>query len=140
MFFEGYLKILGIEASAYINFTMQAMEMYVYGRVWNLIYAELYVSASYDYTSIKDAHFYIRVIVDLRGLTDVSSLDPFWKNDKFQFLKTFQERFHGIFHCLWRYRIKRCRSLFRTMTNIYLQGIRSFHKIFWKNWHSLWHS
>ena len=77
MFFEGYLKILGIEASAYINFTLQAMEMYVYGRVWNLIYAELYVSASYDYTSIKDAHFYIRVIVDLRGLTDVSSLDPF---------------------------------------------------------------
>ena len=82
MYFEGYLKILGIEASAYVNFTMQAMEMYVYGRVWNLIYAELYVSASYDYTSIKDAHFYIRVIVDLRGLTDVSSWDPFWKNSK----------------------------------------------------------
>ena len=71
MYFEGYLKILGIEVSAYINITMQATELYVYGKVWNLIYCELYVSAGYDYTDIRNAHFYIRVIVDLRGLTDV---------------------------------------------------------------------
>ena len=72
MYFEGYVKILGIEVSAYLNITMEAMEIYIYGKVWNLIYCELYVSAGYDTAKISDAHFYIRVIVDLRGLTDVS--------------------------------------------------------------------
>uniref|UniRef100_A0A7M5WWB1 Hemicentin-1 n=2 Tax=Clytia hemisphaerica TaxID=252671 RepID=A0A7M5WWB1_9CNID len=70
MYFEGYVKILGIEIGAFLNITMEAMEIHIYGKVWNLIYCDLYVSSSYDYRSIKDAHFYIRVIVDLRGLTD----------------------------------------------------------------------
>jgi len=72
------VKILGIEVGAYLNVTMEAMEIYIYGKVWDLIYCELYVSAGYDFASIKDSHFYIRVIVDLRGLTDVSyiSLEP----------------------------------------------------------------
>ena len=72
MYFEGYVKILGIEVGAYLNITMEAMEIYIYGKVWNLIYCEVYVSAAYNYKSISNAHFYIRVIVDLRGLTDVS--------------------------------------------------------------------
>lgn len=87
MYFEGYLKVLGIEASAYVNITMTQLEIYVYGKVWNLIYAELYVAAGYDYTSISDAHFYIRVIVDLRGLTDVRKallLQPIIKTRKSQ--------------------------------------------------------
>ena len=72
MYFEGYVKILGIEVGAFLNITMEAMEIHIYGKVWDLIYCDLYVSSSYDYRAIKDAHFYIRVIVDLRGLTDVS--------------------------------------------------------------------
>ena len=72
MYFEGFVKILGIEAGAYLNITTSAMEIYIYGKVWNLIYCEVYVSAGYSFASIKDSHFYIRVIVDLRGLTDVS--------------------------------------------------------------------
>ena len=72
MYFEGYVKILGIEVGAYLNITTEAMEIYIYGKVWNLIYCEVYVAAGYDYLAITDAHFYIRVIVDLRGLTDVS--------------------------------------------------------------------
>ena len=72
MFFEGYVNILGIEVGAYLNITMEAMEILIYGKVWNLVYCEVYVSASYDYRSIMDAHFHIRVIVDLNGLTDVS--------------------------------------------------------------------
>ena len=72
MYFEGYVKILGIEVGAYLNITMQQMEIYIYGKVWDLIYCEVYVAAAYDYMTITDAHFYIRVIVDLRGLTDVS--------------------------------------------------------------------
>ena len=51
---------------------MSALEIYVYGKAWNLIYAELYISAGYNIAKIKDMHFYVRVIVDLRGLTDVS--------------------------------------------------------------------
>ncbi|XP_066934153.1 uncharacterized protein [Clytia hemisphaerica] len=70
MYFEGYVKILGIEVGAYLNITMQQMEIYIYGKVWDLIYCEVYVAAAYDYMTITDAHFYIRVIVDLRGLTD----------------------------------------------------------------------
>ena len=77
MYFEGYVKILGIEAGAYLNITTEAMEIYIYGKVWNLIYCEVYVSASYDYMAITDAHFYIRVIVDLRGLTDVRKVIGF---------------------------------------------------------------
>eukprot|EP00795_Rhopilema_esculentum_P012584 gene12584-3284_t len=69
-FFEGYGKFFGIEAYAFINITMQGFEIYVYGKAWNLIYAELYISASYDIFDITNAHFYVRVIVDLRGLTD----------------------------------------------------------------------
>ena len=64
---------------------MQGFEIYVYGKAWNLIYAELYISASYDIFDITNAHFYVRVIVDLRGLTDVSLLhfifasSPSWR-------------------------------------------------------------
>ena len=71
-FFEGYGKFFGIELYAFVNITMQGFEIYVYGKAWNLIYAELYISASYDIFDITNAHFYVRVIVDLRGLTDVS--------------------------------------------------------------------
>ena len=74
MYFEGYVNILGIEVGAYLNITMEAMEIHIWGKVLNLIYCEVYVSAGYDYASISDAHFYIRVIVDLRGLTDVSRI------------------------------------------------------------------
>ena len=72
-FFEGYGKFFGIEAYAFVNITMQGFEIYVYGKAWNLIYAELYISASYDIFDITNANFYVRIIVDLRGLTDVSS-------------------------------------------------------------------
>ncbi len=71
MFFEGYGKFFGIEAYAYINITMQGMEIYIWGKAWDLIYAELYISAGYDVTNIRNAHFYVRVIIDLRGLTQV---------------------------------------------------------------------
>ena len=74
MYFEGYGNFFGIEASAYINITMSALEIYVWGKAWNLVYAELYISASYDVTDFKNAHFYVRVIVDMRKLTDVSSM------------------------------------------------------------------
>lgn len=74
MFFEGYGEFFGIKAYAYINITMQGLEIYVWGKAWDLIYAELYISAGYDVANIKDAHFYVRVIVDLRGLTDVSRI------------------------------------------------------------------
>ena len=72
MFFEGYGEFFGIKAYAYINITMQGAEIYVWGKAWDLIYAELYISAGYDVVNFKDAHFYVRIIVDLRGLTDVS--------------------------------------------------------------------
>ena len=72
MFFEGYGKFFGIEAYAYINITMAGTEIYVWGKAWDLIYTELFISAGYDVTSLKDAHFYVRVIVDLRKLTAVS--------------------------------------------------------------------
>ena len=72
MYFEGFVNILGIEVGAYLNITTSAMEIFIYGKVWNLIYCEVYVSAGYSFSSIKDSHFYIRVIVDLRGLTDAS--------------------------------------------------------------------
>ena len=72
MYFEGYVNILGIQIGAYLKITLSAMEIHIYGKVWNLIYCELYVSAGYDFRSIKDSHFYIRIVVDLRGLTDVS--------------------------------------------------------------------
>ena len=68
------MNILGIKASAYLNVTTTELEMYIYGKVLDLIYAELYVATAYDYLSITDMHFYIRAIVDLRGLTDVSQI------------------------------------------------------------------
>ena len=74
MFFEGYGKFFGIEASAYINITMAGTEIYIWGKAWNLIYAELYISAGYDVANWRDAHFYVRVIVDLSKLTDVSRI------------------------------------------------------------------
>ncbi len=76
-FFEGYGKFFGIEAYAFINITMKGFEIYIYGKAWDLIYAELYISASYDIFDITNANFYVRVIVDLRGITDVSSLNSF---------------------------------------------------------------
>ena len=74
MYFEGYGEFFGIKAYAFINITMQATEIYVWGKAWNLIYAELYISAGYDVVDLENAHFYVRVIVDLRGLTDVSTI------------------------------------------------------------------
>eukprot|EP00794_Sanderia_malayensis_P009954 gene9954-10974_t len=70
MFFEGYGNFFGIEAYAFINITMSGLEIYVWGKAWNLIYAELYISASYAVTNIKNANFYVRIIIDLRGITD----------------------------------------------------------------------
>jgi len=69
IYFEGYLKVLGIEASAYLNITMTQLEIFVYGKVWNLIYCELYIEASYDFSKLQDSNFYIRVVVDLSGIT-----------------------------------------------------------------------
>ena len=72
MFFEGYGKFFGIESYTFINITMEAAEIYIWGKAWNLIYAELYISASYAVTDLKNAHFYVRVLIDLSKLTDVS--------------------------------------------------------------------
>ncbi|XP_047124114.1 uncharacterized protein LOC101237974 isoform X1 [Hydra vulgaris] len=70
IYFEGFVNILGIKASAFLNVSTTELEMYIYGKVLNLIYAELYVATAYDYLKITEMHFYIRAIVDLRGLTD----------------------------------------------------------------------
>ena len=71
MYFEGYINVFGIEVSAYINITMEALEIKIYGKVWDLIYCELYISASYDFKNIQDKSFYVRVIVDLKGFAQV---------------------------------------------------------------------
>ncbi|XP_065060118.1 uncharacterized protein LOC135687479 [Rhopilema esculentum] len=70
MFFEGYGKFFGIESYTFINITMDAAEIYIWGKAWDLIYAELYISASYAVTDLKNAHFYVRILIDLSKLTD----------------------------------------------------------------------
>ena len=70
-YIEGYTSLLGISTYVRLNLTMTQIELLVQGNFLNLIKAELFLTASYSYTSIG-GQFYVRVTVDLSGINKVS--------------------------------------------------------------------